>query len=147
MGCNDPLLICSLLAMLSVPNQLAVCWPCYNCQAKTRVQSLWQRPAPTTELRSSKTSGARVRVGSAAELECRVQSAVGSGQDFGWGPKQTRTSSLGAEPAGLCRYGATYGRRRDQDERFNRARAQEQEARGTGRDRVFGGMPPRRWAF
>ena len=44
-------------------------------------------------------------------------------------------------------YGAAYGRRRDQDERFNRARAQEQEARGTGRHRAFGGMPPRRWSF
>jgi hypothetical protein len=41
-------------------------------------------------------------------------------------------------------YGAAYGRRRDQDERFNRARAQEQEARGTGRHRAFGGIPPRR---
>ena len=28
-------------------------------------------------------------------------------------------------------------------ERFNRA----QEARGTGRHRAFGGMPPRRWSF
>jgi hypothetical protein len=44
-------------------------------------------------------------------------------------------------------YGAAYGRRRDQDERFNRARAQEQEARGTGRNRAFGGMPSRRWTF
>ena len=43
--------------------------------------------------------------------------------------------------------GAAYGRRRDQDERFNRARAQDQEARGTGRNRAFGGMPSRRWAF
>jgi hypothetical protein len=42
---------------------------------------------------------------------------------------------------------AVYGRRRDQDERFNRARAQEQDARGTGRHRAFGGMPPRRWSF
>jgi hypothetical protein len=42
-------------------------------------------------------------------------------------------------------YGAAYGRCRDQDERFNRARAQEQEARGTGRHRAFfGGMPPHR---
>jgi hypothetical protein len=41
-------------------------------------------------------------------------------------------------------YGAAYGRRRDQDERFNQARAQEQEAWGTGRHRAFGGMPPHR---
>jgi hypothetical protein len=34
-------------------------------------------------------------------------------------------------------YGAAHGRRRDQDERFNRARAQEQEARDTGRHRAF----------
>jgi hypothetical protein len=34
-------------------------------------------------------------------------------------------------------HGAAYGRRLDQDERFNRARAQEQEARGTGRHRAF----------
>jgi hypothetical protein len=40
-------------------------------------------------------------------------------------------------------YGTACGRCRDQDERFNRARAQEQEARGTGRHRAFGGMPPR----
>jgi hypothetical protein len=40
----------------------------------------------------------------------------------------------------------SHGRHRDQDERFNRARVQEQEARGTGRHRVFGGTPPRRWA-
>jgi hypothetical protein len=53
----------------------------------------------------------------------------------------THTSSLGA------RSSAAYGRRRDQDERFNQARAQKQEARGTGRHRAFGGMPPRRWSF
>jgi hypothetical protein len=34
-------------------------------------------------------------------------------------------------------HGAAYGRRRDQDERFNRARAQDQEARGTGRHRAL----------
>jgi hypothetical protein len=46
-------------------------------------------------------------------------------------------------------YGVAYGRHRDQDERLNRARAQEIEARGAGRHRhqAFGGMPTRRWSF
>jgi hypothetical protein len=51
---------------------------------------------------------------------------------------RTTTSRKFCQPG----YGAADGRRRDQDERFNRARAQEQEARGTGRHRAFGGMPP-----
>jgi hypothetical protein len=39
-------------------------------------------------------------------------------------------------------YGAAYGRRRDQDERFSRAQAQEQGGRGTGRHRTFAGSAP-----
>jgi hypothetical protein len=71
---------------------------------------------------------------------------------------RTHTSSFGRtrfcqQPGYGAAYGTTvllyitYGRRRDHHERFNRARAQEQEARGTGRHRAFGGIPPRRWSF
>jgi hypothetical protein len=59
---------------------------------------------------------------------------------------------LAALPTGrtkFCQpgYGAAYGRRRDQDARFNRARAQHQhqvhqEARGAVGHRAFGGAPP-----